>query len=557
MSLIVSTGDICDVDGLLALALYARSKADLLFIMNYPAYIGVQNGTPEKENDHGLGYTYDTTTFLNKSTPSSDSPNKKSYDTLIHNYESCSEDPQIKLKHILTDVAFHLTSTTWESGRNHTGEGQNFYFCIGGINDINPYSSNKCINEVYIYSPALEGMRQLASCDEDYLVDINMNPHNIDDILRQYGNVYMDFNGSAAFFNERWQKRLLGCIEQRRLEAFFIQGGVLAYEVPHTVPKIDGVINRLGCATMNQLYSPGKTGRLLSLMEKGSIKSFIVPNNSVENLHERWTLFMESNKINYTPLSEYTRLFYTSTYHIAQKPFDYYSAVALVEYVAEADLDLFSFPRTLFINPKYGVSILHDNEISWSIARKDYATNMRQKVVNENLDRESFEKEISILESTDCLVFNVSMILFELDPKVHLCLKASKPTLILITSIHKGIYKSSENALLIEDSEIRIPTPNETNWILHHMLKVTSMDDSNGRIVAKSTDFRIVNGMAILNLSIDSNEMVNLQKKCFDTIIDTHPFKKPILVKMELYQLSRINKKTKKLIEHYLYKTQI
>ena len=35
--LIISTGDASDADGFLAIALYARTGADLLFIMNLPA----------------------------------------------------------------------------------------------------------------------------------------------------------------------------------------------------------------------------------------------------------------------------------------------------------------------------------------------------------------------------------------------------------------------------------------------------------------------------------------------------------------------------------------
>ncbi len=41
--LIISSGNISDVYGFFALAEYAKTGADVLFVMNYPAYIGVQD----------------------------------------------------------------------------------------------------------------------------------------------------------------------------------------------------------------------------------------------------------------------------------------------------------------------------------------------------------------------------------------------------------------------------------------------------------------------------------------------------------------------------------
>jgi hypothetical protein len=64
--LIISSGDISDVDGLYALAKYATSGHDVLFIMNYPAYLGVTSTFVGDEKDEpnkcgpGLGYKYDT-----------------------------------------------------------------------------------------------------------------------------------------------------------------------------------------------------------------------------------------------------------------------------------------------------------------------------------------------------------------------------------------------------------------------------------------------------------------------------------------------------------------
>lgn len=53
--LIISTGDVSDVDGFYALAEYAKTGADCLFIMNYPAYVD-DPPIPNKNNkgDPGL-----------------------------------------------------------------------------------------------------------------------------------------------------------------------------------------------------------------------------------------------------------------------------------------------------------------------------------------------------------------------------------------------------------------------------------------------------------------------------------------------------------------------
>ena len=62
--LIISTGDISDVDGFYALAKYAQSGADVLFIMNYPAYLNPTNYNVCEELELGLGFRYNTAAYL-------------------------------------------------------------------------------------------------------------------------------------------------------------------------------------------------------------------------------------------------------------------------------------------------------------------------------------------------------------------------------------------------------------------------------------------------------------------------------------------------------------
>ncbi len=56
--LIISSGDISDVDGLYALEAYAKTGADVLFAINYPAYLQKEGGFVMGADASGLGYTY-------------------------------------------------------------------------------------------------------------------------------------------------------------------------------------------------------------------------------------------------------------------------------------------------------------------------------------------------------------------------------------------------------------------------------------------------------------------------------------------------------------------
>ena len=188
--LIISTGDICDVDGMLAIALYAQSGADLLFVMNFPAYLGVMNGTREKECEYGLGYVYDTETFLRGC-----NDNDESYRNILKSY---TEDSHVNLSFVLRDLAFYMTSNTW-SGVNSNGR---FYFTIGDVNTINPYSSENCINEVHIYAKCVKDMKRLkAPTGENSVYNIHGEEEtNVASLLEKYERIIMDFNGSAAFW---------------------------------------------------------------------------------------------------------------------------------------------------------------------------------------------------------------------------------------------------------------------------------------------------------------------------------------------------------------------
>ena len=139
-TLIISTGDISDVDGFFALAEYAKTDATVLFIMNYPSY--TQRGIDTfKENEFGLGYTYNAETFLKKSEVFEDTHKEDLYHTIKQSFEF------FDMYTALTIMAIKMANKIWiESG----GGKDKFFFCIGGVNSINPFNANKLKNELYV-----------------------------------------------------------------------------------------------------------------------------------------------------------------------------------------------------------------------------------------------------------------------------------------------------------------------------------------------------------------------------------------------------------------------
>ena len=105
----------------------------------------------------------------------------------------------------MTDIAFDLTKRVW---RDLPVEGRGrCFFCIGGVNAINPFSATAVKNEVVVYAEAVSKDAKRIRPDEGAFYDMSGNLMPAFDIS-VYDEVYMDFNGSMAFFNDDWRKRL-------------------------------------------------------------------------------------------------------------------------------------------------------------------------------------------------------------------------------------------------------------------------------------------------------------------------------------------------------------
>jgi hypothetical protein len=110
-----------------------------------------------------------------------------------------------RMKSAMTDVAFEMTKRVWQD--LPTERRGNCFFCIGGVNAINPFSATAVKNEIVVYVGAIPKEAKELDPKEGTFYDMSGNSMRHFN-LEGYDEIYMDFNGSMAFFNDDWQKRL-------------------------------------------------------------------------------------------------------------------------------------------------------------------------------------------------------------------------------------------------------------------------------------------------------------------------------------------------------------
>lgn len=202
----------------MALAKYATMGADVLFVMNYPAYL---NSSRSGANQSvGLGYSYGTDSLLKQTTenygPESGNYNQQLYTAYLRLLASYDLNPMAdyesepliddKMKRILTDIAFHMAMKVWHETGNEEDRGC-LYFCIGGYNDINPFHEEKLKNEAFVYASYCQsgrpGTSWVWSISEGSVVfeDGREFGVGVGVILDYYPEVFLDFNGSMAFLS--------------------------------------------------------------------------------------------------------------------------------------------------------------------------------------------------------------------------------------------------------------------------------------------------------------------------------------------------------------------
>ncbi len=413
--LIISTGDISDVDGLFALVEYRKTGADVLFVMNYPAYIGISPVDVDpsyEEMNPGLGFKYCVEDVVQNSTTQV----LGSYQRLREAYGGLSNATQMKAA--LTDVAFEILSKIWLEGQENRGK---LFFCIGGINSINPFSSTAIKNELFAYADLVsEPKHKLALAEKQIYCAETAQVCEIN--LERYSEIYIDFNGPMSFFHQVWREDLSRPEVVHNIKGAFIMGGVFSSEKPVTMPSIKGKINRFSSATMNQLYHPQHSADFFAFLNSFNIPAFVVANNVVRDLltYEDGSKeivnirgieeFLVSNGLQGDFLKQLALAHYTGSHKPPRKPFDYYTALALTAFL-RCSAKTSSWPswpsKRLFYSNVYGLALISQHE-SWETTRTEYAskidtTSKNEEAASEKVKKESFRKELEIMSKLDVM----------------------------------------------------------------------------------------------------------------------------------------------------------
>jgi hypothetical protein len=388
--LIISTGDISDVDGFYALAEYAASGSDVLFIMNFPAYLSYEGEYVECAA--GLGYKYGLEFYLKESKKKIqeyiDTIKLSGARNLAKQFEAyntfmdgdmikTSVDIKHTIKQIIAWIGFFLAQNTWDSV-GFAGKGT-LHFCIGGVNDVNPFHFSTLKNEIFVYANVVP----LNSFSPDYCVDEGLivgldgfkSGIGLLSLLKSYSDIFIDFNGSMAFYDRIWE----GLIEtiSGRIRGVFVMGGVYSYFAPTTMPSLPKNLNRLSCATMNQLYHPSNTSSFFNQMNRLSIEIIVVTNNEVHDLKllaMGWEQFIFANGVHSIFVKTIATAYYSSPYNPPQKAFDLYVAKVLVKKMK--GLAVKTYDRSLHFDQRYGVNVISKRGKSWSEARDQLVSNI-------------------------------------------------------------------------------------------------------------------------------------------------------------------------------------
>ena len=332
-NLVISTGDISDADGFLALAEYAKTGADVLFIMNYPAYVGVDKVDPQyADKNLGLGYMYSAKEVLDRDLASA----PPSYIEFLSSYGE-NVRPNKLMKCALTDMTFALANNVWNEVQAHG----NLMFGIGGINSVNPFSETAIKNEVLVYSGLVSPSEKKLKTDQGIVYNSDGQETSLD--FSEYRDIFIDFNGSMAFWNGFLANALSAAKVVSKIRGVFVMGGVYADKEPVTMPPIPHVLNRFSSATMNQLYHPQNAADFFAFLAQFNIPTWTVSNNivadlttwkSLENDQNEKTFegvdqFLSANNLQGVFLRKLAEAHYNSRYDPPRKPFDFYCAFAL------------------------------------------------------------------------------------------------------------------------------------------------------------------------------------------------------------------------------------
>jgi hypothetical protein len=427
LRLITHAGDMGDVDGFYALAEYAKTGADVLFILNYPAYFNVEySNALQTENAHGLGYTYSTHSVLEVTRLRfSEKKEYEIYDKVLKRFglEEGNQDAAIKFKKMYTLLALVMCHEVWNACPVHVrGE---LHFCVGGVNSIDPFDIHEVNNELFLYADILDRAKtelKDLNITEGTLMNLDGSTYEytLETVLAAHTDIYIDFNGSMAYLTPTWRELIAKACREKRVRGAFIQGGVYSYVRSRTVPKRMSVINRMSCAIMNQLYAPAKSASLFDLMKANNITMYVVANNDIEPLTD-YRAFFQANNIDYTPVINYADRFYHSRPDVRVKPYDFYVALVICTAIKDPEqLYNISLGHTLYYNPIYAATLLSKDNAGYVMALAQYFEALEINQLNDInalqlQDKTMWQIERNILLGCDWAEYAVRTFLFNTD----------------------------------------------------------------------------------------------------------------------------------------------
>jgi FtsZ-binding cell division protein ZapB len=449
--LIITTGDISDIDGMFAVAKYIRSGHDVLFIMNFPAYLKYSDDAIDEDSNPaikpGLGYIYSAYDMLESREPENPPHLSKKLKLECNKYYLLNKDKECDLpvnnkydniyKYVMSPVTEGIPGGIPESYRNtkinlsnnnHKNsinnqvinvfnnitinmlkniysnindikKGSLYYSCKFSknydyyFNSINPFYWNTTKNEMSVYSNVctfkkdnnnnvdydnVDNVDNIIIAENNQLLN-TLNLFTLTNIINTDTDIYIDFNGSMGFFNDKWYNLLTTV--RNKIKGVVIMGGICGNKEAQTKGPSQKNLNRFSCSTMNQLYHPPNTKRFFDFLsgensiEKQIDNVYIVVNNQVEKLKgyedtkfltDTLPKFLTDNDIYSEILLEYAKMYYSQgelpKYKYKKndrKPFDLYSAFLLCKLINKNSTDEFKEKtNTLYYDSTYGITLV-------------------------------------------------------------------------------------------------------------------------------------------------------------------------------------------------------
>ena len=358
--LIITLGDTSDIDGFLALATYAQTGANVLFIMNYPGYIGGDDdGVSDldyADHNQGMGFRYGAQQLWDVT---AGRVNARQWRKVLQAFDASAarDDANAVYAHVLTNIAYRMCYAVWTEFAPRGASGK-LYFGVGGINALLPVSRDIHKDEIYLYGPMTRDIDlPLITYTPGKIYEVgNERPPTLFD--RDDTAIYMDFNGSAAFLSVPQWRDVFTRQVLKRLRGVFVMGGVLAEQAPTTL-SARGVLNRLPIATFNQLYHPECTALLLDQLNAAAIPIYTVSNNAVSPFKDV-ELFLNERGLAGGRLARFARAYYDAREFgpPPKKAFDLYSATLLCLAMAGIGIEGMLEPRHLFYDDQFGIALL-------------------------------------------------------------------------------------------------------------------------------------------------------------------------------------------------------